>query len=303
MALRYPIEFSYVSSWDLMEKLWQYTFHKELHVEPENHPVLLTEPPMNPKLNREKTTEVMFETFRIPAMFLVKQAILSLAHAGITTGTVLQSGDGFTFSVPVYEGYSIPSGTLKRELTQEMKNLLSKSGNGLQHENWDTICDIKENLCYVAENYQHELAKPFEAVAKEYKQAQGQLVKVGYERLQCPEALFQPQLYGFEFGGIQNLLVHSIQKCDEYIRAELFQNIVLSGGNTQFPGILNRLQTEMCATAGGVKVKVHDTPDRQNSAWKGGSFLARDESVKSLFIQKSEYDEHGPSVVHRKCCY
>ena len=108
LILKYPIEHGMVDDWDDMEKIWDHTFTNELRVVPAEHNVMLTEAPMNPKNNREKMTQIMFETFGTPGLYIAIQAVLSLYSAGKFTGLVCDSGDGVTHTVPIYEGFSIP---------------------------------------------------------------------------------------------------------------------------------------------------------------------------------------------------
>ena len=108
LRIKYPMEHGVVENWDDMEILWNYLYGKEqLNINPEEHPVLLTEAPLNPRKNREKAAQIMFEHLNVPALFMSMQAVLALYASARTTGVVLDSGDGVTHAVPVYEGFAM----------------------------------------------------------------------------------------------------------------------------------------------------------------------------------------------------
>lgn len=90
-----------------MEKIWHHTLHTKLKVAPDEHPVLLTEAPLNPKQNREKMTKMMFEVFNVPCFYVSQTSVCSLYASGKTTGVVIDSGEGVTHTVPINEGFAI----------------------------------------------------------------------------------------------------------------------------------------------------------------------------------------------------
>jgi actin, other eukaryote len=310
LNLKYPIEHGIVTNWDDMERVWHHTFFNELRTAADEHPVLLTEAPLNPKQNREKMTQIMFDTFNVPAFYVAIQAVLSLYSSGRTTGMVFDSGDGVTHVVPIYEGYALPHAIQRidiagRDITNHLVRLLTERGYSLTNSaEREIVRDVKEKLCYIALDFNEEMAKSktSPSIEKQFELPDGSPLTIGNERFRAPEALFQPSLLGLDIDGADETTYKSIMKCDLDIRRDLYGNVVLSGGTTMYPGIAERLTKELTNRAPpAMKVRVVAPPERKFSVWIGGSILSSLSSFQQMWVSKAEYEEAGPSIVHRKC--
>eukprot|EP01084_Bolivina_argentea_P297501 512542_1 len=255
LALKYPIEHGIITGWDDMEKIWHHTFYNELNIHTfyNDYAVLLTETPLNPKTNRAKTTQIMFESFNVPAMYLAIQGLLSLYATGRLTGMVFESGEGVSHSIPCYEGYALQHAIFRldlagRDLTEYLMRLLTDHGYSFTTSaEREIVKDIKEKLCYVALNYEFELKKAETSsdIEKTYELPDGEIITIGAERFRCSELLFQPTLIGKSSEGIHKLGYKSIMRCDVDIRKELYENIILSGNSMLFDGMTDRMTQEM----------------------------------------------------------
>lgn len=312
LNIKNPIEEGLIVNWDDMEKVWHHTFYNELKRQPEESNVILTEVPLNNKSNREKTTQIMFEIFNIPGMYISVQAILSLYSTGKTTGIIIDSGHGSTHHVPIFEGYAFPHAILKtplggKDLTEYLMKLLHEKGiNFFSSTEKELIKTMKEKVCYVSMDYDKDIKEctKLGTADMKYEMPDGQEIVIGTERFRCPEILFRPNLIGHEFVGIHEQCFQSIMKSDMDIRKDLYSSIILAGGNSMFDMFPERLCKEiqkLAPSTSSSSVKVISLPESNFSAWIGASILSSLGNFQIMWITKSEYDDAGPQIVHRKC--
>ncbi|XP_063078832.1 uncharacterized protein LOC134468856 isoform X2 [Engraulis encrasicolus] len=310
LALRYPMKNGIIRNWDDMEMIWSHTF-RQLSVEADEHPVLLTEAALNPKESRQRMVELMFEAFGVPLTYVAMQAVLALYAAGRTTGVVFDSGDGVSHSVPVFEGYCL-SHAVQRftlaggDVTQHLRKLLQEQGVSMcTSAELEIVRDMKERHCYVALDYQAELARGGASGSPAYYTLpDGQALSLTTERFRAPEILFKPGLIGRDHYGMHESLFKSILHSDIDLRRSFVGNIVLSGGTTLLTGLPERLQRElqdMVPPDLAEAVRVTSPKDRDFSVWSGGAVLANLPAFSSTWIGQDEYEEFGPQIVFRKC--
>ncbi len=319
LTLFFPITKGLVTNWDDMELIWHHVFYNELCVEPEaQHSVLLTEALMNPKANRERMTQMMFESFNVKALYVISRPVLSLYPSGRTTGCVLHSGGDTTQAVPIYEGYVIPHAVVSldiggRDLTRYLIQMLTDRSSFFTYPvnerreplSYIVANEVKETLCFVALDFEEEMktsALTTTGLEKSFEIDNEDTIMVGNERFRCAEPLFQPHLVGLEMVGIADSTYQAIMKSDVQIHKDLYSNIVMSGGTTMFPRIAERMSKEMTAIVpASMKVKIVAPLNRKNSVWMGGSIVASLSVFQKSWIRLEEYDDIGPTLVHDRC--
>lgn len=320
LDIKYPVENGIVRNWEDMEHLWNYTFYEKMSIRPEDHKVLLTEPPQNPVKNREKLVERMFEKYGFGAANVSIQAMLTLYAQGLLTGVVVDTGDGVTHVVPVYDGY-VPQNLIKRldvagrHVTQYLTKLLLLRGYAFNRTaDFDTVRQIKEKLCYVAMDIGSErrLALETTCLMENYTLPDGRVIKVGRERFEAAECLFNPSLVDCEKVGMADMVFDMIQEADIDTRSEYYKHIVLSGGSSMYPGLPSRLEKDIRQRyldhvlhgdndrMKKFKITIEDPPRRKHMVFLGGSVLADIMKDKPEFwITKAEYDEKGVNALRK----
>ncbi|KAL4237463.1 Actin-related protein 2 [Mactra antiquata] len=321
LEVNYPMENGIVRNWDDMQLLYDYTFGPEkLNIDTRNTKVLLTEPPMNPMKNREKMVEVMFEKYQFQGVYIAIQAVLTLYAQGLITGVVVDSGDGVTHICPVYEGFALPHLTKRldiagRDITKYLIKLLLLRGYAFNHSaDFETVRMMKEKLCYVGYDIEQEqkLALETTVLVESYTLPDGRVIKVGGERFEAPEALFQPHLINKEADGVAEMLFKAIQSADMDTRPEFYKHIVLSGGTTMYPGLPSRLERELkqlylervlkgnTEALSKFKIRIEDPPRRKHMVFLGGAVLADIMKDKPDFwMTRQEYEEKGIKVLDK----
>ncbi|PFH50941.1 hypothetical protein AMATHDRAFT_60112 [Amanita thiersii Skay4041] len=318
LQITQPMEHGIVKNWEDMKLLWDYTFFDKLRLDAERdvhgRKVLLTEPPMNPKANRVRMCEVMMEEYGFGGVYVAIQAVLTLYAQGLTTGVVVDSGDGVTHIVPVYEGFAMPHLTRRldiagRDVTRYLIKLLLMRGYAFNRTaDFETVREIKEKLCYVSYDLDQDtkLSEETTVLVESYTLPDGRIIKVGSERFEAPECMFQPHLVDVEQSGIAEMLFQTIQSAAVDVRSELYKHIVLSGGSSMYPGLPSRLEKEMKqlyltrvlngdpSRLNKFKIRIEDPPRRKHMVFLGGAVLADImKNREEFWISREEWYEQG----------
>jgi actin len=281
-----PVAQRKIQNWDEGEKIWRHAIERELKLKPAEHPVLLTDSPTSTTRDREEMITRLFESFSSPSAFIHTQPALALLATNRSSGIVIDSGEDMTHAVPIYQGFILPHTKVSniggKHVTLELVRLA-----GLKSYPRDFVTMMKEHCTHVELNPQQPLN-----VEGHYTLPDDSEVTIGHEAYNSTEILFRPSATNKSF----NVMLKDILNlCDGSFREVLSSNVILSGGNTMFPGLAERLEQD-CG------VKVYAGENRKHFAWIGGSVFSCLDTSKKLFITKAEYEEHGAARITAQKC-
>jgi centractin len=303
IKLKYPLSHGIFNNPEDISHIFDYIYNNlDMSItEIKEHPVLITDPLLNPQENRKNIAKVLFDNYKIEQLFFASQPILSLFSTSSTSGAVLESGDGVTQSCIIYEGYSIPGSHRRinlggKEVTEYLQYLLNKKGYDLKNSDGFQITKkIKEELCEAYSDDGNAIEN------KNYTLPDDTIIEIGEERRLAPEILFNPLLREYEYPGLPEILSESINKTNVDLKLQLYGSILLSGGNTNLKGMKERIYKEIKKLAPKcAKVRLHTPSNPENCSWIGGNIISSLEIAKKMWNSVKEWMEKGDYIINTR---
>lgn len=268
-----------------------------MKVVPEEISIMITESPNSPKENKQKLSELLFETFNVQNIHIANSSMLGLFSYGKTSGLIVDSGFNITSSVPLYEGFPLHHASIKLNYGGEdiSKYLLEMIEKDLDPSYKDLkgrlLADnIKEKLGYIP------LGGDLEEEEYIYTLPEGTEIKLGKQVSKCTELLFNPG-ENSDLRSIDDIVVSSLNKCDPDIKEDIKESICLIGGNTYLKNFEEKLKNNLSDIKEMGNFNISANPERQYSSWIGGSLISSLENFQYMWVKKEEYDENGKNLI------
>ena len=310
LSIRNPIQRGNFIKEDDIPLIFEYIFSQlGLNLEQiKEHPLLITEPLNNKYSNSENISQILFEKMNIPALIFAKQPLLSLISTGYSTGIVLESGSDITQSCVSYEGYLIENSCLRfdyggKDVSNTLNILLKQRNSDINYINFfddiKVLNDIKEKQCYIKTLKDDN--EDFVSIHSEYILPDGSKLNLQDEKILAPEILFNNKLIFQEYFPFHEMVINSIDKCDVNIKGKLYKTIVMSGGNTKFKGIEEKMKTNLSyLIPRGVDIKLRMQENPELNCWNGGNIVASLSTFNKMLVYKKEWEECGKNIIHVK---
>ena len=282
------------------EKIFHYIFKEKLQIDEVNYNILLIDSIFTSIKEQEIIAQILFEKFKIFNLHFEPQSVMSLYSTSKSSGLIINSGEMLTEIVPIYEGYII-SDCINRfpvggyDLT---KKFMEKYKKDFEENN---VCNkyymgqkIKEKFgrIFPSRKEYEDMINKNEANKQEYYLPDGNTIEIGNEIYEIPELMFTPELLNIQGQNLPEIIVDTINKCEISTRKELFNNIILGGGNTCIKGFDQRLKNEI----NELKKKncgIIAMEERGYSAWIGASRISTWGNFDTQWISRNEYFSKG----------
>ena len=293
-----PIQRGEVVDWDKFETLMHYLLYSQIEVVPEDISVLITETPLSSQKTRAKISELLFEKFNVQKCHIANSSMLGLFSYGKSSGIVVDSGYNITSTVPVYEGFPLVYASQKINLGgEDLSNKILDIVKDKLDKTYKTIKgkllseDIKDKLGFVTMNINQE-----EKVEKKYILPDAKELIMGNELYEVNEILFNPG-ENQELKSVTQMVVDSLNLCDDDVKKDINESICLIGGTTLMKNFPERLKVELSDVKDFGLYNMASNPERQFSAWIGGSIMISLDNFQYLWVTKEEFDENGKSLI------
>ena len=306
LKLYYPIKNGYFINPDDINIIFDYLFKKlglNSAQDISTNNILITEPLFSFGKNKKNISEILFEKMNISSILFAPQPFLSFLGTGKTTGTVLESGDMMTQTCVIIDGYPIPKTFLRfnyggKNVTDYLFNLLRKKGYfNNNRNNYEIVKKIKEKFSCTRdykeekeseENFSYELPDETKII-------------IGEERRFCPYSIFDEKLLGKENLKMDKMICNSINNADINLSLKLYEDILLSGGNTLIKGFRETLYKDIQSNFNkNIKVRLYTPKNPQNCCWIGGKVISSNNNFKNMWITKEEWKEKGEKILQEK---
>ncbi|CAJ0587977.1 unnamed protein product, partial [Mesorhabditis spiculigera] len=303
-----------IEDWDLFEEMMNYAYKDALRTDSSDHPALFSESAWNDKAKREKLTELAFEKYNVPAYFLVNNAVLAAFANGRTSGLIVDSGATQTSAVPVFDGYAVKHAIVRCPLGGDMISEQIEKAKEEVNEGEPAKWTEKANLPAVTESYDKFMRK---LLLQDMAASVLQLCDVPIDPESAEKLPSSP--YAFPNGfhkylrdvdtsslmNVSHLAWSSCGMCDVDMRPSMYQNVLVTGGNSLILGFTERLSHDLsqkCPPSARIRLSAPPTSmERRFGPWIGGSILASVGTFQQMWISKTEYEESGRSIVDKKC--
>lgn len=303
---------------EIYEKLFEYIFSDELKVKADEYYIFIIDSLYSTTKERVTIAEILYEKFRIYSLHFEPQSVMSLYSTAKTSGVVLESGEIITEVVPIFEGYVIPQGVCTSNIAGKFmtERYINTYKSDLERNKVSFQYDMARNIKEKTIEIKTSNDKLEDNSEISYSLPDGNEIKVGEDRFIIPEVIFNPGKFNMDCKSYQEMVIDSIEKCDMVIRKDLYNNIILSGGNTLIKGFVERLQSELENYSNilfkkknpGVlvdsnskkNIKINAIEERNYSAWIGASGICSLGQFQYCWVNKNDYSDKGEILFEQK---